>query len=56
MKSTPSTPSLTMRVTALDPPPPRPTTLIRTALAEKFDLAIYLSSYEFLNYLFEYCL
>jgi hypothetical protein len=40
MNSTPATPSLTILVTALDPPPPRPTTFILTELAEKLDLAI----------------
>jgi hypothetical protein len=40
MNSTPSTPSLTILVTALDPPPPKPTTFILTGLAEKLDLAI----------------
>jgi hypothetical protein len=40
INSTPATPSLTIRVTALDPPPPRPITFILTELAEKFDLAI----------------
>jgi hypothetical protein len=42
INSTPATPSLTMRVTAFDPPPPSPTTLILTELAEKFDLAMFL--------------
>jgi hypothetical protein len=40
MNSTPGISSLTMRVIALQPPPPKPMTLILAGFATKLDFAI----------------